>query len=138
MKLTIGRCPWQHSLYIIGAGDRPVKIGYAKNPSRRLAELQTGSPGELYIFEQIAKLTLKEARAVERKAHEHFKDRRLKGEWFDITTEEAREAVWQWIDVRVTSARVLSGLDLRAHTSQEQMLAIAQIADRDITNGCSI
>jgi hypothetical protein len=111
MKLTIGRCPWQHSLYIIGAGDRPVKIGYAKNPSRRLAELQT---------------------------HKHFEDRRLKGEWFDITTEEAREAIWQWIDVRVTSARVLSGLDLRAHTSQEQMLAIAQIADRDITNGCSI
>lgn len=37
-------------VYVIqGDPDTPVKIGYAKNPLTRLAELQTGNPQELRL-----------------------------------------------------------------------------------------
>jgi hypothetical protein len=65
-------------VYIIQSGDDgPVKIGTAKDPIMRVAELQTGSPYQLYLRE-----VLVGGVRIERRLHKRFKDDRLQGEWF--------------------------------------------------------
>lgn len=79
-------------VYVIGAKDHPVKIGFSKDVSSRLATIQTGCPTALCVyahFEVPAHL----AQTVERHAHEFLKAKRLKGEWFDVTGGEAQDAV---------------------------------------------
>lgn len=55
----------------------PVKIGYATDPDRRLAELQVGSPERLVLFAVIPG-----DRADESRLHAHLRAYRLRGEWF--------------------------------------------------------
>jgi predicted GIY-YIG superfamily endonuclease len=137
-SFVLAELPWKHSIYIIGGADKPVKIGYAKNVNERLQSLQTGSPQELYVFDQFDRLTLKEARAIERAVHKHFASKRLKGEWFDIGSDEARQAITDRLDTRVKSARMLSSFDLRGHIAPQSMVEMIQVADRDISNGSEI
>jgi hypothetical protein len=58
-------------------GRGAVKIGYARNPAARLAELQTGSDARLEII-----ATLPGGQVVERALHVRFAHLRLRGEWF--------------------------------------------------------
>lgn len=76
-KATKG-APVEHT-YLIGAEGSPlVKIGYATNPKKRLASLQTGQPMQL---------TLLWSHPVDHEAalHERFAEYRVRGEWFDLT-----------------------------------------------------
>ncbi len=77
-------------LYFIRAGgfvdddfDRTciVKIGLAKDPKKRLRQLQTGNPQRLTLmhWEEVPE---KQARAIERAFHAAFAPWRLHGEWF--------------------------------------------------------
>ena len=63
-------------VYFITDGDC-TKIGVAKNPNKRLAQLQTGNPNKLVIAKVI-----QGGYHEERALHEALKDRRLEGEWF--------------------------------------------------------
>lgn len=60
-------------------GQRPVKIGTAKNVESRVAGLQTGSPHKL---ETLA--TIRTPAVPERTLHRHFGAYRISGEWFDF------------------------------------------------------
>jgi hypothetical protein len=62
--------------------DGAVKIGYARDPKRRLSLLQTGNPERLVMIRLIAGDLADEA-----EAHRHFADIRLSGEWFSFTEE---------------------------------------------------
>lgn len=68
----------QRMIYLIAAGDR-VKIGIAKDPSKRLASLQIGSPERLDLI-----ATFPGSRKTEARLHERFKRYRLAGEWFRV------------------------------------------------------
>jgi len=70
-------------IYIIGNLEHKVcKIGFSKNPQRRLIVLQTGSPYELSLFKKfIGNIP------IEKKLHKKYKDYRLHGEWFEIRDE---------------------------------------------------
>lgn len=57
----------------------PVKIGYSKNPKKRLSSLQSGSPELLHII-----LTIKGKRDDEKRLHLYFEPLRLHGEWFSF------------------------------------------------------
>jgi hypothetical protein len=66
-------------IYFISDGDR-VKIGYtARNPHRRLKQLQTGSSRRLYLL-----AAMPGTMADERALHERFASLRVSGEWFAI------------------------------------------------------
>lgn len=70
----------------------PVKIGVARDPIQRLAELQCGNPLQLRIQQVILG-----NREVEQAYHKHWHDARIRGEWFGNGAEEvivalAREA----------------------------------------------
>lgn len=88
-------------IYVIGTKDRKQKIGISKNVNKRLTELQTGNPEKLYIhhFEEVPK---DRVRLLERKIHKEFSYKRLEGEWFNMTSEEAKHmvmfAVIRWLE----------------------------------------
>lgn len=53
------------------------KVGYSRNPDKRLRELQTGNPNTLSIL-----CTLEGDKPDERMIHDKWKDVHMKGEWF--------------------------------------------------------
>jgi DNA-binding XRE family transcriptional regulator len=57
--------------------DGMVKIGFTKNPSKRLSALQSSNPNEL-----IVRLVIDGTLEDETKYHMQFKDRHIRGEWF--------------------------------------------------------
>ena len=63
-------------VYLIGGG-WAAKVGHARNPRKRLALLQTGSPEPLKLL-----AVIDAPRHVEREIHELFAADRLHGEWF--------------------------------------------------------
>lgn len=74
-------------VYVIqGDPGTPIKIGFAKDPVKRMATLQTGYPWELrllYVFPG--------PKALEHRLHRDLDAGRLRGEWFDGPTVE------QWL-----------------------------------------
>jgi hypothetical protein len=83
------------SLYVIGSDTGPQKIGVSANVARRLAVLQTHSPHALTAHHQAQPAS--DARLVERVAHALLAAKRLRGEWFDVSVEDAIAAIDQAI-----------------------------------------
>jgi hypothetical protein len=75
----IGTHP-QAFVYFIQAGPY-LKIGVARNPFERMADLQTSHPEDLRLVGAILCLT---PHAVEGALHRRFLDRRKRGEWFAL------------------------------------------------------
>lgn len=76
-------------IYIIGSNNPPYKIGISKNPKKRLRNIQTGHPHKLEILE-LRETDSKRTKLLESVIHKHLDRYRMKGEWFDISLEEAR------------------------------------------------
>lgn len=68
-------------VYLIDSG-HTVKIGYARNPRKRLALLQTGNDEPLRLVAAIPG-----TKRLERELHELFAGDRVRGEWFFPTFE---------------------------------------------------
>lgn len=66
-------------LYFIQRGDKhgPVKIGRAKDPRKRLAAMQTGSPEPLRII-----AASPGAARLEKPLHHLLREHRVSGEWY--------------------------------------------------------
>ena len=77
-------------VYVIGPEGGPFKIGVATSVDARRYSLQTGNPHRLYV---IATWEHEAPRMVEAQAHRALADRRLQGEWFNVSAEEAVAAV---------------------------------------------
>jgi hypothetical protein len=72
-------------LYAIEAGrGGPIKIGVARNPEKRLKELQTGNPHRLNI------LSVAPDGWMERHMHWRLREARMHGEWFRPTARVRR------------------------------------------------
>jgi len=70
------RCGFVYCIRNDAAG--AVKIGFSKNPMRRIKQLQTASPSRLRLVGM-----LESAQAFETALHEEYAHRRISGEWFD-------------------------------------------------------
>jgi predicted GIY-YIG superfamily endonuclease len=70
-------------IYFIQSGYGAIKVGMAKNPEKRLANMQTSIPKSLRLLAAIPLPDRKSARALERELHDLFKDERIRGEWFN-------------------------------------------------------
>lgn len=68
-------------VYVIKAGAR-CKIGKARDPEKRLRELQTGNPLKLGIVATIKCKSDAHALSIEKIAHQAFKADAEVGEWF--------------------------------------------------------
>lgn len=65
-------------VYFLKAENR-VKIGFAANPSKRIASIQTSSPFKLDVV-----LIIDGNFSTEQSVHKTFKEYRLTGEWFEF------------------------------------------------------
>lgn len=75
-------------IYVIGPKDPPVKIGISNNCEQRLGNLQTGHSERLFIYHQ-EPVDVALAKTFESIIHKNLNPKRLVGEWFNITVEEA-------------------------------------------------
>lgn len=77
-------------VYLIGPEDAsPLKIGIAEDVTKRLCSLQIGNWQQLKVHHTVS-VVATSAASVERHMHRELKDRRLRGEWFDVTLDEAK------------------------------------------------
>lgn len=74
------------------AGHRPIKIGVSKHPRSRLEALTDCQPFEASIV-HVAEIGPGMAHAVETAAHAILKAKRLRGEWFNVTADQAVSAI---------------------------------------------
>lgn len=65
--------------------DGLYKIGFARDPNTRRKRLQTGSPKPIRIVHTIRTWHY---RHVEEKLHDHFDDKRVRGEWFALDADD--------------------------------------------------
>lgn len=79
-------------IYVIGVSNSPVKIGVADRVNQRLSNLQIGCPDELVIHHQFRTI-YKLAQKTEAEVHRRLSGKHRRGEWFDITADEARETI---------------------------------------------
>jgi hypothetical protein len=78
--------------------DKPVKVGIAGDPMKRLASLQTGNPRILDLPFTFL-IPAREIAAYFEKAFHHLQaDRCVNGEWFDIHPIEAAQIVALYLE----------------------------------------
>lgn len=76
-------------VYVISAAEEgPVKIGFSKTPEKRLKKLQTGHPEELRLY-YFHSLPEKNVKLMERAVHDLNRHKRIKGEWFNMSVNDA-------------------------------------------------
>lgn len=89
------------SIYIIGPKDGPFKIGYAADPKARLSNLQVGQAVDL-ILHYHEETESEIAKVIEKIIHRTIGHKRIRGEWFNVSLEEAigevRHAFIRWED----------------------------------------
>lgn len=85
-------------IYVIASGPNSVKIGYSADPSRRLRELQVGHEKKLILI-HAEPVEAERAQLFEKLVHRANRHRRLHGEWFDLTHEQATREV-QFVVIR--------------------------------------
>lgn len=74
-----------YDVYVIESTSGHYKIGYSKNPMRRLKELQKTQGPFQYSFVSITSFeTEKFAREAERYLHSLFVNHRVNGEWYKL------------------------------------------------------
>lgn len=76
-------------IYVIGTEHRQ-KIGFSKDPSSRLKQLQTGNAEELHLHGSI-EVSEDRVKMLEKFLHKDLSYKRVKGEWFNMTKKEAVE-----------------------------------------------
>lgn len=80
------------NVYAIQSETGPIKIGVSANPGARLGQLTKMQPHGACII-HIAKVPRDKAYPIEAAAHALLKEKRLQGEWFDVTQEQAIAAI---------------------------------------------
>jgi len=63
-----------------------IKIGIANDVVKRRNSLQSGNPQHIEVYKTVVFKTRGLARSYERDLHRRFSDKRMRGEWFKITT----------------------------------------------------
>lgn len=70
------------NVYLITDGTY-IKIGYSLNPVGRMKQIQTGNPHELTMVAYFPG-----DQTLEKHLHEQYSDKRIIGEWFDLTFDD--------------------------------------------------
>jgi hypothetical protein len=99
LELAVGKAPrgtiqTLSAVYVVSnAANSLLKIGYADNLKQRISGMRTGSPVELKLQHFIYFVDCMIAGMVEKDAHDELAEYRRRGEWFEITIEQAGEAI---------------------------------------------
>lgn len=88
-------------LYVIGRDEGPVKVGIATAPLKRLTTIRTSCPFKIEILHIQPMRDRDHARKHERLFHRCMDERRLAGEWFSMTADEAIEEIETGLDIEL-------------------------------------
>ena len=83
-------------VYLIQSGksnNSPVKIGVAKEPEKRILELQIGNAYLLTLIGKIPAKSRKHAEYIESRLHRYFAKYHIRGEWFKGKKINIKQAV---------------------------------------------
>lgn len=121
------------SVYIFGyphaEHGHVVKVGIAKNVFVRLETVQTHNPNTVIPYFHFDLPSRATAFSVEKRFHDRFKPRRLRGEWFGMGSNEALYFLTMII-VRDFSTRYF-GEQLRHMRDEAGLLRAFKILDRE-------
>lgn len=84
-------------IYVMRDVNGPAKIGFSKSPVARRSQVSSDASATITI--PFAAMVDGNHRVLERMAHEILRDKRVAGEWFDVTDEAAVDAVRKAADV---------------------------------------
>lgn len=88
-------------IYVIGNNEKRQKIGFSKDVNKRLKSLQTGNPEKL-ILHHYVEIPENRVRIIEKKIHTELSYKRISGEWFNLSPDEAKNfldfAVIRWLE----------------------------------------
>jgi predicted GIY-YIG superfamily endonuclease len=70
-------------VYFIQSGYGAIKVGVAKNPESRMANMQTSIPKALRLLAKFPMPDRQTARNLEQDLHKAFASERIRGEWFN-------------------------------------------------------
>lgn len=93
----------QSFIYVIGPDkpEGPVKIGYTADPPSRLVNLQVGHSEKLVIH-HLKEIDDERVWVMEKIIHKGIRYKKIRGEWFDISVEDAKfevnDAFLRWED----------------------------------------
>lgn len=91
-------------VYVMVAESGRVKVGISRNPEKRRRELELSSGGQVKL---VHSQEHENARDVEREVHTTLRKKRIFGEWFDVCSGEAIEAIERaWNDYSRVNATV--------------------------------
>ena len=91
-------------LYIIQEGDNQnYKIGRSYQVENRLKSLQTSNASKLILID---KYQCKDCKTLEKRVHNHLKDKKLNGEWFTLSIDELT-------DITETIIKLLNDIDTK-------------------------
>ena len=80
-------------LYVIAAQpEGPCKIGITNDVVKRLRTLQTGHPETLQVYHS-EPIHVDHVRGTEKILHQEMNYKRVRGEWFNMTVQEASDLV---------------------------------------------
>ena len=112
-------------VYVAGDQNGALKIGISFNPTQRLTQLQHTSPLVLHHQTSVSG----SARSVERVAHLLLSEKRLRGEWFDVSIEEAIAAVELAVEAveaadlsLLDTGRKMDNIGVRLHPGEREAL----------------
>jgi Meiotically Up-regulated Gene 113 (MUG113) protein len=77
-------------VYVIQESQGPIKIGFSRNPTRRLADLQAATAKPLFLRHTIFATN---GPRIEKGAHAILDHKKVNGEWFDATVDEGIAAI---------------------------------------------
>lgn len=101
----------QSSLYVVCHENEklPIKIGITYNIKHRMIGIQNGNPLKIVLFKEFICNGRCLAIEAEKEFHRQMKDKRIRGEWFDMPPNEAVKIIPNII--RECSEKLVSGLD---------------------------
>jgi len=84
----------EREVYVIKSASGLTKIGFSKNPKRRLTQIKlSGYFSEIILLFSPEPNYDLDARYLEKILHKHFKNKRKFGEWFDLRLDDIKEMI---------------------------------------------
>ena len=88
-RLAAQSTPTLSCVYVLEMSNGTVKIGYSRNVEKRMRNISTGSGLEILNHYETELIDSEIAYSVEQECHDAFDTQRIKGEFFNITFDEA-------------------------------------------------
>lgn len=83
---------------IIDSNQQHCKIGFSKNPEKRLKTLQTGNSSKLILIHTV-EVPVTRVKDFETQIHNELRVYQTKGEWFKVTPDFAKNML-DWLIIR--------------------------------------